>query len=80
MVIFLQDENERMEITSSEFSDGRHMIFYAQEIARYQVDLASLRKAKHILERTLRDMQHAAAEEREVLNQKILKLTEQVDR
>lgn len=74
------DETEKIEITSGDFSDGRHMIFYAQETARYQVDLANLRKAKHILERTLRDLQHSAAEEREALNQKIAKLTEQVDR
>lgn len=74
------EETEKIEITSGDFSDGRHMIFYAQETARYQVDLANLRKAKHILERTLRDMQHSAAEEREALNQKIAKLTEQVDR
>lgn len=56
------------------------MLHYAQESARYQVDVAKLRKQIHRLETTLRDTQRAAAEEKQSLLLKITDLSELVDR
>lgn len=61
-------------------TEGRPLLHYAHESARYQVDVAKLRKQKHRLETMLRDIQRAAAEERVSLSQKVTDLQQQVDR
>lgn len=61
-------------------TEGRPLLHYAHESARYQVDVAKLRKQKHRLETMLRDTQRAAAEERVSLSQKVTDLQQQVDR
>lgn len=60
--------------------EGRHMLHFAHESARYQVDVAKLRKQNHRLETMLRDTQRAAAEERVAQNQRVADLLSNVDR
>ncbi|XP_075226505.1 GRIP and coiled-coil domain containing 88 kDa [Lycorma delicatula] len=60
--------------------ESRPMLHYVQELARLQVDIKKLRKQNHLLETALRDSQLSAAEEKEYLNLKINKLTEEVAR
>uniref|UniRef100_A0A1B6CLB2 GRIP domain-containing protein n=1 Tax=Clastoptera arizonana TaxID=38151 RepID=A0A1B6CLB2_9HEMI len=73
-------DNVESEVDTDLLGEGRHMLHYAQETARYQVDVAKLRKKIHRLETTLRDTQRAAAEERLPLVQKLSDLMETVDR
>ncbi|KAG8282771.1 GRIP and coiled-coil [Homalodisca vitripennis] len=74
------DNDGSGEVDTEMLTEGRHMLHYVHESARYQVDVAKLRKQNHRLETTLRDTQRAAAEERVALNQRVTELLEQVDR
>lgn len=69
-----------MDLGDGEALDSRHMLHFAHEAARYQVDVAKMRRQNHRLETQLRDTQRVAAEERVSLNQRIEELTQQVDR
>ncbi|XP_054272963.1 GRIP and coiled-coil domain-containing protein 1 [Macrosteles quadrilineatus] len=74
------DNDGSVELDTEGMSEGRHMLHYAHESARYQVDVAKLRKQSHRLETQLRDTQRAAAEERVTLTQRVTELQNQVDR
>nr|XP_018897182.1 PREDICTED: GRIP and coiled-coil domain-containing protein 1-like [Bemisia tabaci] len=65
-------------ITST--NDSPHMLHYAHELARRDVDISKLRQAKHKLEMTVRDLQRIVAAERDQFSQDIMKLKEEVSR
>lgn len=57
-----------------------HMLHYVHELARKEVEITSLRKAKHLAEQTLRQALQDKAATQEDLYDKIAALEEQVDR
>ncbi|XP_072156938.1 GRIP and coiled-coil domain-containing protein 1 isoform X3 [Bemisia tabaci] len=65
-------------ITST--NESPHMLHYAHELARRDVDISKLRQAKHKLEMTVRDLQRIVAAERDQFSQDIMKLKEEVSR
>ncbi|KAJ9596878.1 hypothetical protein L9F63_012134 [Diploptera punctata] len=56
------------------------MLHYAHELARRDVEISNLRKAKHRLECALRELQRAAATEEEQHREKTNELKEEVER
>ncbi|KAM7364229.1 GRIP and coiled-coil domain containing 88 kDa [Cochliomyia hominivorax] len=60
--------------------DNCHMLHYANEIARKDIEIANLRKAKYQAETSMRKVIHDKVTAQEELNNKICVLEEQVDR
>lgn len=60
--------------------ESPHMLHYAHELARRDVEISNLRKAKHQLESTLREQQRAATTNDEHHQEKINELKEEVAR
>lgn len=60
--------------------DSIHMLHYVHELSRKEVEISSLRKAKHMAESTLRQALQDKATVQEALYDKISFLEEQVDR
>ncbi|XP_037813231.1 GRIP and coiled-coil domain-containing protein 1 [Lucilia sericata] len=60
--------------------DSCHMLHYANEIARKDIEIANLRKAKYQAETSMRKAIHEKVTAQEELNNKIESLEEQVDR
>lgn len=57
-----------------------HMLHYAHELARRDVEISNLRKAKHHLESAFRELQRAATTEEEHHQEKTKELKEEVAR
>ncbi|KAL0880592.1 hypothetical protein ABMA27_001822 [Loxostege sticticalis] len=57
-----------------------HMLHYAHELARKDLDITQLRKEKHILEGQFRDCQREATIEKERFKEVIRTLKEEIDR
>lgn len=57
-----------------------HMLHYANEIARKDIEIANLRKSKYTAETSMRKAIHDKVTAQEELNDKIAALEEQVDR
>ncbi|XP_063822382.1 GRIP and coiled-coil domain-containing protein 1 [Ostrinia nubilalis] len=57
-----------------------HMLHYAHELARKDLDISQLRKEKHILEGQYRDCQREATIEKERFKEVIRTLKEEIDR
>ena len=60
--------------------ESPHMLHYAHELARRDVEISNLRKAKHQLEGRYRELQRAATTEGEQYQEKISHLREEVAR
>lgn len=60
--------------------ENPHMLHYAHELARRNVEISNLRKAKHQLESAFRKLQTAATIEGEKHQEKINELKEEVAR
>jgi len=60
--------------------ESPHMLHYAHELARRDVEISNLRKSKHHLESRFRELQRAAATEEEQYQEKISQLREEVAR
>lgn len=60
--------------------DSMHMLHYAHELSRKDVEIRELRKARHLSESTLRQALQDKATAQEALCEKISLLEEQVDR
>jgi predicted RNase H-like nuclease (RuvC/YqgF family) len=60
--------------------ESPHMLHYAHELARRDVEISNLRKAKHQLESRFRELQRAATTEEERHQEKISQLSEEVAR
>lgn len=60
--------------------DSPHILHYAHELARREVDISSLRKTRNKLENSLRDMTKILAAERERHSEETLRLREAVAR
>lgn len=60
--------------------DSPHILHYAHELARREVDISSLRKTRNKLENTLRDMTKILATERERHSEETLRLRESIAR
>lgn len=60
--------------------DSMHMLHYAHELSRKDVEIRELRKARHLSESTLRQALQDKATAQEALYEKISLLEEQVDR
>ncbi|XP_021924703.1 GRIP and coiled-coil domain-containing protein 1 [Zootermopsis nevadensis] len=60
--------------------ESPHMLHYAHELARRDVEISNLRKAKHQLEGTFRELQRAATTKEEQDQEKINELKEEVAR
>jgi hypothetical protein len=60
--------------------ESPHMLHYAHELARRDVEISNLRKAKHQLESRFRELQRAATTEDEKYQEKISQLKEEVER
>ncbi|KAK3912433.1 GRIP and coiled-coil domain-containing protein 1 [Frankliniella fusca] len=73
----LQTENG---MTSVGPGDSPHILHYAHELARREVDISTLRKTRNKLENTLRDMTKMLAAERERHSEETLRLRESVAR
>ncbi|XP_034253388.1 GRIP and coiled-coil domain-containing protein 1 [Thrips palmi] len=61
-------------------ADSPHILHYAHELARREVDISNLRKARNKLENTLRDTTKILAAERERHSEETLRLRESVAR
>ncbi|KAJ0175549.1 hypothetical protein K1T71_008708 [Dendrolimus kikuchii] len=85
---YLRAKNERSRRISSEegpavitdVSAPPHMLHYAHELARKDLDITQLRKEKHILEGQFRDCQREATIEKERFKEVIRTLKEEIDR
>jgi hypothetical protein len=60
--------------------ESPHMLHYAHELARRDVEISNLRKAKHQLESAFRKLQRAAIIEEEKHQENINELKEEVAR
>jgi len=60
--------------------ESPHMLHYAHELARRDVEISNLRKAKHQLESRFRELQRAATTGEEQYQEKISQLREEVAR
>lgn len=60
--------------------DGPRMLHYANELARRDVDIVTLRRAKHKLEAALRDLQRAATADAEAHREERQNLREEIAR
>jgi hypothetical protein len=58
--------------------ESPHMLHYAHELARRDVEISNLRKAKHWLESDFRELQRAATTVEEHHQEKINELKEEV--
>lgn len=74
-------EEESNSLLGSQIRDGPHMLHYANELARRDVEIANLRKTKHKTEIALRELQKAAVsdaekhrDERQALREEIARL------
>uniref|UniRef100_A0A0K8TTZ7 Putative myosin-11 n=1 Tax=Tabanus bromius TaxID=304241 RepID=A0A0K8TTZ7_TABBR len=65
---------------SSHIGENCHMLHYAHELARKDVEIAALRKSKYSAESALRQALQDKVTAQEILNDKIMRLEEQVDR
>lgn len=65
---------------SSHMGENCHMLHYAHELARKDVEIATLRKSKYSAESALRQALQDKVTAQEDLNDKIMRLEEQVDR
>lgn len=68
-------------LSNNQLRDGPHMLHYANELARRDVEIANLRKSKHKTEIALRELQKAAVsdaekhrDERQALREEIARL------
>lgn len=61
-------------------ADSFHMLHYAHELARKDVEITNLRKAKHAAETSLRQALHDKVTSQQELHDKISTLEEEVDR
>lgn len=85
---YLRSRNERSRRVSAEESPAiisdvsapPHMLHYAHELARKDLDITQLRKEKHILEGQFRDCQREATIEKERFKEVIRTLKEEIDR
>lgn len=88
---YIRARNERSRRVSAEdqhFKDGiltdatapPHMLHYAHEVARKDLDISQLRKEKHIMEGQFRDCQRDATIEKERFKEVIRTLKEEIDR
>ncbi|CAG5058773.1 unnamed protein product [Parnassius apollo] len=90
---YIRSRNERSRKASTEegvlkeghgiLTDGSappHMLHYAHELARKDLDITQLRKEKHILEGHYRDCQREATIEKERFKEVIRTLKEEIDR
>ncbi|CAB3250835.1 unnamed protein product [Arctia plantaginis] len=88
---YLRARNERERKVSADehhYKDGMltdvtappHMLHYAHELARKDLDISQLRKEKHILEGQFRDCQREATIEKERFKEVIRTLKEEIDR
>lgn len=79
-----QDHNTRKKSTIKakklSMGDSCHMLHYANEIARKDIEIANLRKSKYQAETSMRKAIHEKVTAQEELNNKIGLLEEQVDR
>lgn len=81
----LHDSNDELnqtasKVLSSSSKEPMHMLHYVHEIARKEVEISNLRKAKYMAEQTLRQALQDKAQTQESLYEKISTLEEQVDR
>ena len=60
--------------------ESPHMLHYAHELARRDVEISNLRKAKHQLECALRELQRAAATQEDQHQEQTDELREEVER
>lgn len=67
-------------VATSSTKEPMHMLHYVHELARKEVEITNLRKAKHVAEQTLRQALQDKAATQEQLYEKISTLEEQVDR
>lgn len=74
------NNSKNSSITSPHISDHSPMLHYVNELARKDVEISALRKAKYTAETTLRQALQDKVAAQEELNDKILRLEEQVDR
>lgn len=72
--------NSAGEGPSTERKDSMHMLHYVHELSRKEVEINTLRKARHLAETTLRQALQDKAAAQEELYDKIGTLEEQVDR
>lgn len=89
---YIRARNERSRRVSAEehthFKEGMlpdvtappHMLHYAHELARKDLDISQLRKEKHIMEGQFRDCQREATIEKERFKEVIRTLKEEIDR
>lgn len=77
----LQSENGMASVgVGPQVGDSPHILHYAHELARREVDISSLRKTRNKLESTLRDMTKILAAERERHSEETLRLRESLAR
>lgn len=67
-------------VTNASTKEPMHMLHYVHELSRKEVEIAALRKSKHMAEQTLRQALQDKAATQESLYDKIATLEEQVDR
>lgn len=67
-------------VTNASSNEQMHMLHYVHELSRKEVEIAALRKGKHMAEQTLRHALQDKAATQESLYDKIATLEEQVDR
>lgn len=74
-------DDESNPLSGNQIRDGPHMLHYANELARRDVEIANLRKSKHKTEIALRELQKAAVsdaekhrDERQALREEIARL------
>lgn len=77
-----QSVSDKLSLKSKKLSMGEncHMLHYANEIARKDIEIANLRKAKYQAETSMRKAIHEKVTAQEELSNKIYMLEEQVDR
>ncbi|XP_026732617.1 GRIP and coiled-coil domain-containing protein 1 isoform X3 [Trichoplusia ni] len=74
------DENNYKDGMLTDVSAPPHMLHYAHELARKDLDISQLRKEKHIMEGQFRDCQRDATIEKERFKEVIRTLKEEIDR
>lgn len=66
--------------TSTNHSSEYHMLHYVHELSRKEVEITSLRKAKHIAESSLRQALQDKVTQQQDLHDRIMNLEENIDR
>ncbi|KAM3956653.1 GRIP and coiled-coil domain containing 88 kDa [Aphomia sociella] len=82
------DRSRKVSVEEAHWKEGMltdvmappHMLHYAHELARKDLDISQLRKEKHILEGQYRDSQREATIEKERFKEVIRTLKEEIDR